>query len=256
MRLAAIVLSWALSVLIGAVACVNILNAWRGSDVIQFARFIEMRSSSRSLSAEDEIKSQDFIDFEQRNDIEGIARVCTDELSRSALTVRLAGLESFRLQSAKSAAEPQGARHELNLWRALAINAASQRLRCSPADGNAWLWLAMLLEQSFTDRARAVAASQLSYKLAPAEKWVMAPRFALVARSFELGANALAAEFLADLRRIVRSFQARDVAALYVDAGPRVRGALRLEAARLPDRRRKQIASAADELGVTMQLDP
>ena len=56
---------------------------------------------------EDEIKSQDFIDFEQANDIEVIARVCTDELSRSALTIRLAGLENFRLQSPKSHAATQ-----------------------------------------------------------------------------------------------------------------------------------------------------
>jgi hypothetical protein len=286
MKAAATFLSWALSLLIGAVACVNILDAWRASDVTQFARFIETRSSSRSLPAEDEIKSQDFIDFEQANDIEDIARVCTDELSRSALTIRLAGLESFRLQSPKSSAAPQkdgilansatpapsslqpyvmesltitqASRdaNELNRRRALAIDAASQRLRCSPTDGNAWLWLAMLLEQSFKDREHATAASRLSYKLAPAEKWVMSPRFAFVAPSFELGANALAAEFLADLGRIVRNFPVREVAALYVGAGPRVQDAIRREAAGLPDRQRKQIASAADELGVTIRLDP
>lgn len=293
MKLAGLSLLFGASLLLVGVSICNIVYTWRGSDVLKLARIIETRNTSGSEDIGDNkaLGSDYFAQLERDNAIDDLSKLCVDDISRSTLTVRLASLESA-LPSASpdatskrvlSVREPHHSGNsappsaisgvfdaltakrtqtqpakstdptELDRRIALARRSTSQRLVCAPTDGNAWLQMARLLVAFSSDKQGSTTAIQMSYWLAPLEKWVIDQRFAFVAQSIEAGDPTLAVEFLIDVRRMVKNFPVGEIAALYVDAGQKARSALASEVHRLPQRRQEQIISAIGHLGVTMR---
>ena len=219
MKAVVLLLLISVSLLLGGVAMGNIIHAWMGADVIKLANMIEARQVTEKYgNEENKLGSEYFLRFEHGNDLDSLAKSCVDDISRSILTVRLAGLESIlparvpseRGQLAADPRKPQVQRAMPGLFDAqkslesaetslsksfdttewgrrgiLALRAASLRLFCAPTDGNAWLQLARLLEQFSSERRGADVATQFSYMLAPAEKWVMDQRFAFVSKRIE-----------------------------------------------------------------------
>lgn len=107
-----------------------------------------------------------------------------------------------------------------------------------------------LLSATFSnDKLGAATAIQISYWLAPAEKWVIYQRIIFFAAAMEAEDPAFAIGFQADLKRIAEKFTGDEVASVYVDAGPRVRRALAREISYLPPGRQKKIISVIDRLG-------
>ena len=287
MKAVASLLLFGVSLLLGSIAIDNIVQAWMAADVIKLAHIIEAgQVTEKYANEENKLGSEYFLRFEHDNKLDSLAKSCVDELSRSILTVRLASLESILPSPAVGLREPQEQRSlikgfpekamsglfdttqgsksaETSLSKSfdttewdrrgiLALRATAQRLFCAPTDGNAWFQLARLLEQFSSNRRGTDVASQFSYWLAPAEKWVIDQRFAFVSQRIEFGDSTLSAEFQEDLKRIVRMFPVGEIAGLYVKAGQTVRLAIAREVRRLPDNRQKQIISKVDQLGVTM----
>jgi hypothetical protein len=272
------------TMMLAGVAALNILYAWWGSDTIRLARLIEAGSTSGSRYADENvILDYKFLDeFMRTSDFKRLARSCGDDLSRSTLTIRLASLESVRRQqhAAQLPDEPHssepasinlpaGATNEIFAptetmtekprpavfdqkeldWRSLAARQAiEERLFCAPTDGNAWLQRARL-DFLAGDYSAAIVGARLSQAFAPAEKWVLQPRFEIVSQIVESGDRTLSREFSADLQRIVRNVPANEIAITYENAGENVRHALGEEIHALEDRRKMQVLSAVDRLG-------
>ena len=125
-----------------------------------------------------------------------------------------------------------------------------RRLACDPLDGNAWLRYAMIAERGGAPHEAVVAALSASYRLAPAEIWVIEPRLEFATRSILAGATTVSADYRADLQRFVAFESIARVAAAYVAAPPSVRGWLRPPIDAQPNRRRREILTGIDRLGV------
>jgi hypothetical protein len=279
-RLSALVLLFTSTLLLAYVSIHDILDAWAGSDVKLLARIVETSPRQESIySAKNSDLSSDFFpQFERSHNIDSVPNTCVDDYSRSTLSFRLASLYSLRprtiLEKKREIPLPKSAitglfesaergradarsnnldSVEVSRRAQLAKNAAEQRIFCSPTDGNAWLWRAVLLSKFFADQQRSVISYQFSYWLAPAEKWVMDQRSRFVGELISAGAQELVVEFLAEIGRIVRCFPVDEAAAVYFDAGPGVRAAFAKEVLKAPSRRQRLIADTLDRLGLTIQ---
>jgi hypothetical protein len=275
-------------IMLGRTASLNILSAWRGSDAIKLARLIEAAPGSNGRYTDENIALEyELLDvFSRGSDFAWSVRSCVEDLSRSTLTIRLATLESFRGQRhlfsspqpshltgkelppsrAEEVSAPGDMRtekpqlevsdqEELNRRSISAQKAIGERLFCAPTDGNAWLQRSRI-DFLAGDYSAAIIAARLSQVFAPAEKWVLQPRFELISQIFESGNEFPSREFLADLQRIVRYVPALEIASLYENAGPAVRGVLGREIHTLEARRKMQILSAVDHLGYTIPKTP
>ncbi len=164
---------------------------------------------------------------------------CSDAVTRARLTVAWAAADALAADAPT-----------LQVVEAGATRAALRRLACDPLDGNAWLRYAMIAERGGTPREAVAAALSASYRLAPAEIWVVEPRLEFVTRSILSGATTVSADYMADLQRFVAFESIARVAAAYVAAPPSVRGWLRPPIDAQPNRRRREILIGIDRLGV------
>jgi hypothetical protein len=169
---------------------------------------------------------------------------CHDAMTRANLTIAWAALNAV--------AEDAPARNDV---RAGATRAALRRLACDPLDGNAWLRYAMIAERGAAPSETVVAALGASYRLAPAEIWVIEPRLDFATRRLLAGAAIDSAGYAADLQRFVVFEPTTRVAAAYVASPPVVRRWLRPPIDAQPDPRRRDILTGIDRLGVDYERE-
>lgn len=185
--------------------------------------------------------------FELTADIDRLESICLDQVSRAVSTIRLARLENARRTSDE----------DIVKFRAkAALKTVEKRLRCSPADGAAWLNRARLLDEFGGSRDEINASLQVSYWVGPSERWIMLPRFAFVAPRIENGDLSLEVEFKSDLNRLALSFPPELIAEIYVGSGPVVRASLVSEIRRQPDNRQMRIVNTVDRMGVSIKFAP
>lgn len=164
---------------------------------------------------------------------------CSDAVTRARLTVGWAAINALTADAPLQQVVEAGA-----------TRAALRRLACAPLDGNAWLRYAMIAERGGAPREAVAAALSASYRLAPAEIWIVEPRLEFATRSILAGATRVSADYRADLQRFVAFESVARVAAAYVAAPPSVRDWLRPWIDAQPSRRRREILSGIDRLGV------
>ena len=164
---------------------------------------------------------------------------CSDAVTRARLTVAWAAMDALAADAQK-----------LQVVEAGAMRAALRRLACDPLDGGAWLRTAMIAERGGAPHDVVDAALSASYRLAPAEMWVVESRLEFVTRSILAGSTAVSADYKADLQRFVAFESIARVAAAYVAAPSSVRGWLRPRIDAQPNRRRREILIGIDRLGV------
>jgi hypothetical protein len=164
---------------------------------------------------------------------------CLDAVTRASLTVGWAATDAHADDAPILQAVQAGA-----------TRAALRRLACDPLDGNAWLRYAMIAERDGASREAVTAALRASYRLAPAEIWVVEPRLEFATRSILAGDAPVSADYTADLQRFVAFESVARVAAAYVASPPLVRGWLQRPIDAQPNRRRREILIGIDRLGV------
>ena len=164
---------------------------------------------------------------------------CSDAVTRASLTVAWAATDALAADAPT-----------LQVVEAGAMRAALRRLACDPLDGNAWLRYAMIAERG---GRRARPSSRRS---AP-PTGLRRPRSGSSSRGstsrpdrFSPARRRFRAEYTADLQRFVAFESIARVAAAYVAAPPSVRGWLRPPIDAQPDRRRREILTGIDRLGV------
>jgi hypothetical protein len=185
--------------------------------------------------------------FELTSDFDRLESICLDQVSRAVSTIRLA-----RLENARRASDEDTVRFRAEA----ALKTVEKRLRCSPADGAAWLNRARLLDELGGSHDDVNASLQVSYWVGPSEKWIMLPRFAFVAPRIENGDLSLELEFKSDLNRLALSFPPELIAEIYVGSGPVVRSGFVSEIRRQPDNRQMRIVNAVDRMGVSIKFQP
>ena len=173
---------------------------------------------------------------------------CEDDVSRAVATLRV-----YLLNQSMVIGDSEGAKSEIGRS---ALSAVDQRIICSPADGNAWLIRAEILQQLFPDSAEVAASMAMSYRLAKAESWIMGPRFNFALTHFDFVQANLRSEFAADLQLLVEYAPPDVVAVDYVKANDQVRSMITDALAVLPDERRNAVAANVDRQGVTLRMSP
>ena len=199
-----------------------------------------------ALSREIETAHRPPIDFVQRSLAEGqeslVLSACQDDVSRSIVTLWIYLLNN----------SPANSRIDVEVGRG-AISAVERRLACSPADGNAWLIRAEVLQRMKPDSPEVKASLQMSYRLAPAESWIMYPRFDFALSHLDFVQRELKNEFHADLQMLSQYAPPDILAANYVRANDKVRGMIVEILAHRPEARRVAVAENADRLGVSLR---
>jgi hypothetical protein len=158
-----------------------------------------------------------------------ILLVCSREIARSAVSIRLAILDAAH-QTGDAAAEKRAL--------ANATDTLNRSLRCFPRDGNLWLRLAMV-EHARTGPTKAVEDMlRASHAAAPSDAWVMGPRIRFASRLAGSELPGIDAVLLADIDSLVGYGSVPDIAELYVGGGEPIRSALQVRFQKLdPDRR-------------------
>ena len=234
-------LQFALSAVLIGTAVTNIERLKLSADVVGLERLIQT-ASARQASLPDFGFLGRFQHFE---DLDALGALCLDNVSRAVTTIRLLQLELGRMESS-------GLGHDDRV--AAALRAINTRLACAPLDGNAWFQRARLLDESGAPAASVAASLRLSYRTAPAEKWVMIPRFGFSSPKIERDDASLAEDFAADLHRLIVNSNMEDIAEYYVGSGNQVRSLISSETLHLSDQKLKSVTNAIDRLGVTLKL--
>jgi hypothetical protein len=234
--LATTALQLALAVALGGVAIDNLRRLIRAAPLIGEARFLEAEGATSNPFVAAALLER----MPSPGDVAALAADCQPEILRAAMTVRLLELETAR------GAAPE----EFRRRREDALAIVNRRLRCAPSDGAAWLNRARLVADGGGAAAEVDALLRLSYHFAPAEGWVLRPRFAFQAPRVEAGQTALNAEFARDVERLRGNAEPEDIAEFYVGSGPRVRAILAREIDKLPAGQQRRAAEEIDRLGV------
>lgn len=173
---------------------------------------------------------------------------CIDSVAKSVVTVRLFDWEQRKIA---------GNRDEFAAETVKVLHTVERYLTCFPTDGNAWLWRAKLLRATAAPSAKVLASARISYWLAPAERWIMLPRFAFVAPLMtSTDFVSLRTAFELDLGNLVRGLQPYEVAELYVGSGAEIR-AMFLEIFERESLVRKvALMKEINRLGVTAPIGP
>ena len=161
---------------------------------------------------------------------------CNDTSTRARLTVALAEDQSIR-----GANQPP---------LPVALEAATQRLKCSPLDGNAWAQIARLKSRSDGPTLAVIDDIRASYLTAPNENWIVDDRIDFVSGLTLVGVTGLDTEFGEDLRRFVEFNPSDRVAVSYVGFAAPIRARLRPLIDTQIEARRKSIIAEIDRLGV------
>lgn len=123
----------------------NILALKSGGDLVALARLLETAPSGHTSAVNRELLER----IGLAPQFDDLNHSCIDEISRSAVTVRLALLETGRGTDSAAQLSERGK---------MATRAVDQRLACMPFDGNAWYYRARLLDE-FGDDPKNVATS-------------------------------------------------------------------------------------------------
>lgn len=99
--------------------------------------------------------------------------------------------------------------------RAAARTAIEDRLRCSPADGNAWLLLADISARETEGGDRAAALLQASRYFSPHEGWIVQRRLAWACNFEQPAIAAVASVAASDFTVLLTAEEFRRAAALY-----------------------------------------
>jgi len=281
-RVFSILLCFVFSVFLIIISALNIQDFTQASSLASLSRVIEKTGAP----------SREFFDkLSQSHDLYLIASSCSDTASRAGLTIVLAHLYAS-LPKELSEAEKIELQRKANALRSntlsssgliTSLNApkrpqlqdlqpledivepalirqrieavgkfADLRLKCAPTDGNAWLLRGQVLSEVEAPLEQQNTALKYSYWLAPSERWIMLPRFRLVASRIEKGDSSLVPEFGADLARLVQSLPAHEAAKIYSEQGARIRGIMAAEFARLPEIKRQAVVNHVDALGISI----
>ena len=167
---------------------------------------------------------------------------CSDEVTRSVVTLWVYLLNSNQGNS-PSFVEVGGR----------ALSAVERRIACNPADGNAWLIRAEVLQRLKPDNPEVKASLAMSYRLAPAESWIMNPRFDFALAHFDFVERNLEIEFGTDLQLLAQYAPPDIVAGDYVKANDKVRGMMSEALVPSSEARCKAVAENTDRLGVSLR---
>ncbi len=230
LRAPIIVVKIAAAVVISGAAGQNLLAEIHGGDAIRLAKSFE---GGKELS-------RAFLTAANSSS-EGDSPSCIDDLSRAATTLRLVDFDLSTTSSTPDAGAPATA----------ALAAVDRRLACVPTDGNAWFWRARLLVVTGAGQSAMETALGNSYRLAPAEKWIMEPRWAFASALYPTLSPTLQVLFTIDQRRLI-DFESVDwIAKSYVAADAGIRSRMVDQMRQQTDDRQKKIAELTDSLGLT-----
>lgn len=175
----------------------------------------------------------------------GVTNSCQDDVSRAVTT-----LQVYLLNQKPNAG--MGPDQTSTLGRR-ALSAVEQRLKCTPADGNAWLIRAQVLQLVEPNSPEVKVSMANSYQFAPAESWIMGPRFNFALMHYDFVEQNLSKEFLRDLR-VLADYAPPDVVAEdYVKANNSVRAMIYDALAIVPKERRDAVASNVNRLGAALR---
>jgi hypothetical protein len=174
-----------------------------------------------------------------------VAYSCQDDVSRGVATLRVYLLNHNLTNDGILKVKAELA-HQ-------ALSAIESRIACSPADGNAWLMRAEVLQRVSPDSPEVALSLARSYQLAKAESWIMGPRFDFALNHFDFVQRNLKTEFSADLRLLAQYAPPDIVASDYVKANGQVREMIFEMIGALPQARRDAVAANSDRLGVTFR---
>jgi hypothetical protein len=146
-----------------------------------------------------------------------ILSLCSRDIVRSAVTVKLASLEAAYRRKAPTELGPALESARTTLTRAL---------ECMPNDGNFWLRLAIV---NFAAKSKvAVVEEQLKRSLAsaPSESWIAKPRLAFAAQIREAAHPGIEQMVRIDAKNLVAYARDTELADFYVNANTGAQKAL------------------------------
>lgn len=221
------------------IVIVSVSNIWgevAAANVLALARQIE---SSYAVPGELVVNA---LDEAGKN---GVTLSCQDKVSRAVVTLWIYLLNQTPAREQTAVVTVDLEHH--------ALSAVERRIFCSPADGNAWLIRAEILQLLSPDSPDVAVSIARSYRLAKAESWIMSPRFDFALAHLDFVQKNLQSEFTADLRLQVDYAPPDVVAEDYVKANGKVRNMISGMLVDLPAARREAVAANADRLGVTVR---
>jgi len=234
-RLARMFSGLALIAVLSGVFCIDAANLYfsaEGSGVLDLADTIEggFQHDYNYLAR-----------FVADNSLDQPYNYCGDRLTRARLTVALAFLDAANRQSDPQLKAAAGK---------TALLVTKQRLICSPLDGNAWLRLAMIGDQSGELRSKVSESLQLSYWSAPNEAWIIENRLRLATHLYLSGERSIEQDYVRDLRNFVAYESPNQIARSYVKAAPSIRALLNPIIAALAEPRKAAVVDKIDQGGL------
>jgi hypothetical protein len=131
-----------------------------------------------------------------------------------------------------------------------AATALRQLLRCVPADGNAWMRLAMIDLQRLGLSQGVIHALKNSYLNAPNEGWVIRARIPFAATLYAAGLPSTEADLILDIDRLLSRGSSAEIALLYKLTSSAGRTLFEHSILRLSPERQSTIRLAIEKLGI------
>jgi uncharacterized alpha-E superfamily protein len=226
---------------VSAVAVQNIQEWALASPLLRAAERLEQEAKLGQASATASKMALDVPDIQQATSS------CFGKAARAQVTLALA-----RVNAAQARTDVQA----LDVARFAAIQSIRERLSCVPADGNAWLQLALIVLVQEGPTALVKQALANSYRHAPYEEWIMTVRLPVIADlAFRAGldfGDMARMEFAAFMTLGQQIERPMSVLALFPkELGPTLLG---LFAALTPERQR-HVRFLLDELGADIGIE-
>jgi hypothetical protein len=162
---------------------------------------------------------------------------CNRDLLRSTVSIRLAMFDTISGEGQDAARAGAGENADAAL-RAL--------LRCDPADGNAWLRLAIVdanMRGAGGFDSRLIDASRWA---APGEGWILRPRLGFEAQLLAAGLSQIGNDFGIDARSLAEAAEAGEIVALYTSVGSQAQAIIDEQVGLLPEDRQAALRPMFD----------
>ena len=224
-----------LSIGVAFASCVNIISYLYLIKTVDIVDALDRGAKGSLLilqSAQDEIPS--FLRLHLK---------CSDVQSRAQLTLfsALHRLSDGRFEDRASYSHGN-----------MLAQAADQRLRCNPLDGNAWLSKVISLDGSHVKPSNPGVLIAKSCDLAPAEKWIIDYRVPVIRYIYEMDRGINVKCFHSDLSILMKYYSPLSISKFYVESSLSFRQILRREWADLGLTRKILIARTIDQAGYVL----
>lgn len=203
-----------------AIMLALVLLLWSAATVVVDSLFAEPYREVAELLETRRAALPDSTYFEQvERSLPGnwILFLCSRDIVRSSVTIKLAALEAAYRRKAPTDLGPALESARATLTRAL---------ECMPKDGNFWLRLAIVNFAATSGTAIIEQQLKRSLAAAPSESWIAKPRLAFAAQLGGAAHPGIELVVQTDARNLVTYARDAELADFYVNANPEAQKAL------------------------------